>query len=273
VSSQALVDLALCRTVWCKALGAKVRAFLFNQPPAVLHISGSQLSRAESKLDLTTVFASTICFRAYWPINMEKRWMYWSMGEPFGVVGVNIADVLDLDEMGLFLDSTNWKYGKTVRGMRADHKGQYNCCVKINFLAAISADNDDPMRWYECWSGKGTTVKLFVAFMVQILDDLDVRHHGRLFCLTIDNLNVHRNAGVANDAVNRGHCIIYRAHYWYVDGVIEYVFNTVHTGLLSYYNRITTMDELRNAAILIFGNIPIFTHYFEHVVFFNIIPK
>ena len=267
VCGQALVDLALYRSLRCKALGAEVRAFLYNRRPEVPPISGSQLSRAEAKLDLTTVRASTTCFRAYWPINMEKRRMYWTMGVPFGVVGVDISDLIDLDEMGLFLESTNRKYGKTLRGMRADHEGQYNRGIKLNFLAAISGDNDDLMRWHEIWSGEGTTVDLFVAFMVRILDDLDERHPGRSFCFTMDNLTVHRNAGVVNEVINRGHRLVYRAPYWCVDGAIEYVFNTVHTILLSYYNRISNMDELKNAALLIFGSIPTFTPYFEHVGF------
>ena len=99
------------------------------------------------------------------------------------------------------------------------------------------------MRWHEIWSGKGTTVELFVAFMMRILDDLDKRHPGRSFCFTMDNLSVHRNAGVVNEVINCGHRLVYRAPYRCVDGAIEYVFNTVHTVLLSYYNRISNMDE------------------------------
>jgi len=190
-----------------------VREFLYNRCPDVPPISGSQLSRAEAKLDLTTVCASTTCFRAYWPINMEKRWLYRTMGVPFGVVGVDVRDLIDLDEMGLFLESTKRKYGKTLRGTREDHEGQYNRGIKLNFLAAISGDNDDPMRWHEIWSGEGTTIGLFVVFMVRILDDLHERHPGRSFCFTMDDLAMHRNAGVVNEIVNRGHRLVYRAPY------------------------------------------------------------
>ena len=137
--------------------------------------------------------------------------MYWTMGVPCGVVGVDIWDLINFDEMGLFLESTNWKYGKTLRGIWVDHEGQYNCGVKMNFLVAVSGDNDDPMGWHELWSGEGTPVELFVEFTVRVLDGLDDRHPGRSFCFTIDNLVVHRNAGVVNEIVNRGHRLVYHA--------------------------------------------------------------
>ena len=38
--------------------------------------------------------------------------MYWTMGVPFGVVGVDIWDLIDLGEMGLFLESTNRSTGR-----------------------------------------------------------------------------------------------------------------------------------------------------------------
>ena len=103
--------------------------------------------------------------------------------------------------------------------------------------------------------------------MERIIGDLEERYPGRSFFFTMDNINVHKNPGVVNEILNHGHRLVFRAPYYAVDGAIEYVFNTIHTGLLSYYNTITTMDELSNAAALIFGNIPTFVPYFQHVGF------
>lgn len=267
INGQALIDLALYRTIRCKAFGYEVLAFLFNRNPDVAPYSASQLSRAEKKLDLTTVAASTTANAAYLPINQEKRRMYWGEAYPLGIADVDLADIIDLDEMGLFLESTNRKFGKTLRGLRADDKGAYNRGVKMNFLAAISGDGDDPMRWHVDWIGEGTTVERFLAFMEMIVGDLADRYPGRSFCFTMDNLNVHKNPAVVNAILNNGHRFVFRAPYYAVDGAIEYVFNTIHTGLLSYYNTITTMDELSNATALIFGNIPTFVPYFQHVGF------
>ena len=56
--------------------------------------------------------------------------MYWTMGVLFGV---NNQHLIDLDEVGLFLQSINRKYGKTLRGVHVDHEGQYNRGIKMNF--------------------------------------------------------------------------------------------------------------------------------------------
>ena len=83
----------------------------------------------------------------------------------------------------------------------------------------------------------------------------------------MDNLNVHKNHAVVMEIMNQGYRLVFCAPYWEVDGAIEYVFNTIHTGLLSYYNQIAIMEELANATALIYGNIPIFTPYFAHIGF------
>ena len=267
INGQTLIDLALYRTIRCKAFGYKVLAFLFNRNPDIAPYSASQLSRAEKRLDLTTVATSTTANSAYLPINLEMRRVYWGEAYPFGIADVDIADVIDLDEMGLFLESTNRKFGKTLRGLRADDKGAYNHGVKMKFLAAISGDGDDPMRWHVDWIGEGTTVERFLDFVELIVGDLADRYPGRSFCFTMDNLNVHKNPAVVNVIFSGGHRLVFRAPYYAVDGAIEYVFNTIHTGLLSYYNTITMMEKLKNTTALIFGNIPTFVPYFKHVGF------
>ena len=267
LKGRALVDLAMYRTVRCKAFGYEVLAFIYNRDPTVMPYSASQLSRAEKKLDLTTVAASTTANAAYLPINMEKRRMYWAEAYPNGIADVEIDDLIDIDEMGLFLESTNRKFGKTLRGLRADQKGVYNRGLKMNFLAGVCGDRVDPMRWSIDWIGEGTTVEIFLGFMTTIVDDLGERYPDRSFCFTMDNLNVHKNPAVVNLVLNAGHRLVFRAPYYAVDGAIEYVFNTIHTGLLSYYNTVSTMDELSNAAALIFGNIRTFYPYFTRVGF------
>ena len=83
----------------------------------------------------------------------------------------------------------------------------------------------------------------------------------------MDHLNVHHNPGVIQEILNGGHRLIFQAPYWAVNGAIEYGFNTIHTGLLSYYNHISTMDELTNTTVLIFENISTFTPCFIHFMF------
>ena len=36
------------------------------------------------------------------PVNLEKRRMYWTMDYPNGIADVEVDDLIDMDEMGLF---------------------------------------------------------------------------------------------------------------------------------------------------------------------------
>ena len=187
------------------------------------------------------------------------------MDYPNGIADVDVNDMIDLDEMVLFLESSNMKFGKTLRGLRADQQGKYNRGLKMNFLAAICGDLNDPMRWHVDWIGQGTTVEIFLAFVERILRDLEERYLGRSLCITMDNLNVHYNPAVVNSILNGGHCLGFCTPYYAVNRAIEYVFNIIHTGLLSYYNELSTMDKLSNTTALIFNSIPTFTPYFVHM--------
>ena len=104
-------------------------------------------------------------------------------------------------------------------------------------------------------------------FVLRIVRDLAKRYPGKSFCFMVDNLNVYKNAAVVNEILNADHHLVFRAPYYAVDRAIEYVFNTIHTGLLLYYNETNTMEELSNITALIFNNIPTFTPYFVHVGF------
>ena len=106
LKGQALINLALYRAVHCKAFGYEIRAFLFNRNPTTPSCSASQLSRAEKRLGLTTVAASTTANHVHLLINLEKQRMYWEMGYPLGIAYIDIADLIEMDEMGMFVKLT-----------------------------------------------------------------------------------------------------------------------------------------------------------------------
>jgi len=83
----------------------------------------------------------------------------------------------------------------------------------------------------------------------------------------MDNLNTHKHPMVLGLITGRGHRYLFRAHYWSVDGPMEYVFNTIHTHLLMYYNKISNLDELENVLDLIIADLKNFERYFYHVGF------
>jgi hypothetical protein len=188
--------------------------------------SSSQVHRAEKLLGLKWKAASMTDL-AYLPQNMTLREYYWTQLPPLGMRGVSIADIIDIDEAGFFLEHSDRKFGKTISSTRCSQNGVYGHGEKVNLLLAICGDNVGRMRWHGQWMEGGTTIERFYSFIDHILDNLDQNHPGRLFIFTMDNLSAH----------------------------IEYVFNTIQSKLRIYFNRLETMDDLRNRINLTVGGI------------------
>ena len=123
--------------------------------------------------------------------------------------------------------------------------GVYTRNQKLNVLMDISGSDVTPLRWVDTWTGKETTLHWFYAFILWIVDDIDKRLSGQVFCFVMDNLNVHKNPMVWMLIVNRGHQVVFRAPYWAVDDAIEYAFNTVHTMIEVLFGNVNTFEELQ----------------------------
>ncbi len=136
----------------------------------------------------------------------------------------------------------------------------YGAGQKVNCLLAIGSDANVGRRWHECWQGGGTTIYRFLDFMDQNCPE-------RQFVFMMDNLNAHKNLRIQTMILAHGHGIIYHVPYWPVNRAIEYVFNTIHSCLLEYYNRIQDLKELKNRLVLIIGQMQNFQRYFIHVGF------
>jgi hypothetical protein len=267
VKGELLVQLALFRSIHPKATIDECRAYLHNRDPNVEPFSPSQIHRAEELLDLHRKAASTTAEQAYLPVNLTKRRWYWEMEYPHGMVGVQTRDILDIDEAGFMVESSNRKFGKVRREFRCDESGPFNRNTKLNLLLCVGADDDDCVTFHDTWVGEGTTLWRFYSFMHRLITYLAIHHAGRSFCFTMDNLNVHRNQMIEDLIFDGGHRIVYRAPYWSCDGSIEYVFNTIHTKLQWYYKEINNLEQLENTMNLIIGGFTTFKKYFVHVGF------
>jgi transposase len=263
-----LERLALFWVVHPKATYAEARAHLYNLDPTVDPYSDSQVHRAKVLLDLRRKRASTTAAKAYTLRNLTWRHSYWNAPPPAGMLGVSPDDIIDIDETAFKLESSDRKYGYAVRELRCSDTGAYGAGKKINFLLAINGAREGiGMRWFDCWEGGGTTIHRFGDFIEMVLEDLRERHPGHSFVFTMDNLNTHHNAYIQTMIIADGHRIVYRAPYWPVDGAIEYVFNTIHSRLMEYFNRLQDLDDLRNRVILIVGQMENFHSYFINVGF------
>ena len=262
-----LEQLGLYRAIFPKATIAECRAYLFNLDPTKEPYSGSQVHRAESLLGLKRKAASTTADLAFLPGNLQTRELYWTYPPPLGMRGVPISDIIDIDEAGFFLEHSDRRFGKTVSCLRCCQNGVYGKGEKINLLLAICGDDVGRMRWHEQWMDGGTTIERFYDFIDHLLDDLAQNHPGRSFVFTMDNLSSHKKTLILNALLNSGHRYVFRAPYWPVNGAVEYVFNTVQSKLRIFFNRLVTMDDLRNCINLTVGGIYSFRRYFEHVGF------
>ena len=269
VRGQALVNLALYRVVHPESPLSHARAFLFNVNPTVAPFSHSAVLRAEAVLDLRRKVASTTCERAYWAINLRKREQFWHEIYPHGRADVLTSDMIDMDQAGMKIEASNPRYGKTVLWQRSHFDGSYNRDKKLNLMMAISADRAYNMEWHEHWEQEegGTNLFRVYSFYERVMDQLDADHPGRSFCFTMDNLNIHHNQILLDRMEERGHRYLFRAPYWSVDGPMEYIFNTIHVYLLTYFRTIPNLAVLGNRLDIIIGMLDQFMNYFINVGF------
>jgi hypothetical protein len=113
----------------------------------------------------------------------------------------------------------------------------------------------------------GTTIKRFFGFIEAIMNDIELNHPGRLFVITMENLNAHKNLLGTNRILMAGHRYVFHAPYWPADGAAEYVFNAIQSKLRIFFNCLETMGDLRNHMTLAVGGIHFLHRYFEHVGF------
>ena len=264
------VLLALYRVSLPKATQAEVSAFLAvmnGYDPMYVPYSPSQITRAEDLLNLTRKRGSTTAFQAYDPFNLQWRDNYWNMPYPYGMSNIKARDIIDIDEAGLELVSSNRRHGKSHKGERVREAGPYSKTGKVNLLLAISGDPDNPDRWHEIWSCSGTTISKFVAIIRRIISDIGPGTVSRRRCFTFDNLSAHLHPQVMAVIYQAGHRVVPRAPYWPVDGAIEYVFNTLQVLLCVNLREIKDNDDLINHIQNIFANFERFIEYFRHVGF------
>lgn len=263
--------LALIRMTHPQATIDHVRAFLFNMDPTKAPISPANIVKAEYILNLRMKRSSTTCERAYWPINLHKRHLFWTANYPLGRADIRTQDMIDIDECGLKIEATNPRFGKCVSWERCWQEGAYNRDRKLNLLMAISADQAMNMEWHDMWqqSEGGTTFFRYYVFIERIIEWLAQNQQGRSFCFTADNLNVHHDQRILHLIERHGHKYLFRAPYWAIDGPMEYIFNSVHVHLLMNYGEVNDLDELENVTDTIIANLGNFVRYFLHCNFPN----
>lgn len=157
---------------------------------------------------------------------------------PMGVRGVHIVSLIDIDEMGIFLQSANRKCGKSISGVRCREAGVYGHDDKYTLIMAIGS-NDFKHVSFE--NVPGTTAERFQAFIESLLPRLPP-FPPKVFLW--DNLRAHYSPQVFEAIYRAGHAIRARPPYCPQDGPIEYVFNVIENDLTLRMYQIRTKDDL-----------------------------
>ncbi len=176
-----------------------------------------------------------------------------------------MRDLIDIDEIGYRLNSQNHSFGKVTREKSCDARGKYkNDDGGVNLLMAISGDERDGHSFllHKCYNKGGTDLLCFFDFMLKFCNWLAVNHPGCQFLFTMDNLNIHKHLMIIHLIYSRAHCVVFRAPYWSCDSSLEYVFNTLQTGLQLDHIGVDDKFALINKINSIIGSIPLLNNTF-----------
>ena len=205
--------LALYCLAFPKAMASEINAFLYNANYGSLVFrtnSTPQITYAEQRIGLTRKTGSTTAYRAFLPINKQKRWMFWNLPYPLGIAGIRRQDMIDLDECGIELSTADRSIGNAYLGRHVKQSGLYSKSDKLNLLLAISGDDGNPMRWRDIWTGKGTTVLRMIEFVWRIIYDIDsLDESDRQFFFIMDNLRSHHHQQMSAIIIEAGHRIVF----------------------------------------------------------------
>ena len=167
-----LILLALYRIAFPKATAAEINAFLYraNFGNVMFRFySPSQISEAEKRIGLSRKKGSIIAFQALLPVNRLKRWCYWNLPHPHGIVDIRKQDMIDLDECGIELKTAERNIGKAYVGKRVNQPGLYSQSEKWNLLFGISGDAN-ARRWRDIWTGDPSSFLHLMGHVLSLSD-------------------------------------------------------------------------------------------------------
>jgi hypothetical protein len=218
-------ELILYRIAYPKATADEVRRFLFEDVPGFKLFTRSDVSKAETRLGMTRKRGSTTAWQAHLPQNILRRDLFWSQPPPMGIIGVPLAEFVDIDECAIFFETADRTHGKAYTSVRVRDAGPHGYNQKWTLMMAI-----DPFGFMHLRidTNVGTTSLMFADFVDNVNQRL--QGTGRRTYLW-DNLSSH-HADMVNYVVLRaGNRVVPRAPYYPIDGPIEFVFNQIECQL------------------------------------------
>lgn len=129
----------------------------------------SQLLWAEDRLEFSGKRGSTTARQALLAINLAKQEMYWFEPYPVGFVDISRVDLIDIDEVGIFLETTERKIGKLSIRNQVREEGPYNQSIKYTLMMAISGNMNGERLDFFCLGYPSTRTIMVCCHIHHIL--------------------------------------------------------------------------------------------------------
>lgn len=178
-----------------------------------------------------------------------------------------IEDNIGINKAGIKLEHSN-KNGSRQQQSCAMVMRKFIIGIKNPMLLAIFGDENYNQSWHELWEDEATILFKFQMYLVRIINQLTVNHPDRSFLFSNGQLEYSPQSNDYCLICNAGYRFVFSAPYWSCDAVIEYVFYTIHSFLLYFWNGLETMQDLENTVESnIKNNLGLFSNYVRHVGF------
>ncbi|KAJ1403329.1 hypothetical protein B484DRAFT_457564 [Ochromonadaceae sp. CCMP2298] len=139
LSGEYLHLLVFHRGVYPRATAHEVIAFIASNATIPKIFRPSEIYMADKRLGLTKKVVSTTAYQALTAHNLARGNLFWTQPAPVGIAGVPRAQLIDMDECAVFIDSVNSRFGKSFRGVRLRDPGPYGHYVKYTLMLATRA--------------------------------------------------------------------------------------------------------------------------------------
>lgn len=216
------------------------------------------ISQAEKAMQITRKKGSTVAVNQLSPSIQQRRKLFLEQPPPVGIRGVPLECLLDLDESGWSMQSSNRTYGKSYKGTRVCDVGQYSRTLHWNLLLAICGDGTTK---HGRISSVSTEISVFYDFVKELLAVLP---KDRQFVFMWDNLSSHNHPHIYNLIHSAGHVIVPRPPYSPDLAPIEFVFNTIEKNLENEHYYVNNENEFVCHLQRIVGALDNFERYFNH---------
>mmetsp|Transcript_3698 Transcript_3698/g.8392 ORF Transcript_3698/g.8392 Transcript_3698/m.8392 type:complete len:276 (+) Transcript_3698:488-1315(+) len=250
------------RQVWPRATADEVSAFVAANVSPTIVFSRWHIYNADERLGLTSKRVSITASQAFTFEAQTRRRLFWTAPMPLGIFGVPLAELIDMDECALYVETVSRPTGKAYKGVRIRDSGPYKVGEKWTLILAVDAQGLIHAKFMRC---PGTTKATFDDFIRTLLARLAIlQPHRPRRTFMWDNLSSHYSDTAHHMIFAAGSQAIPRPPHRPQDGPIEFIFNQLEVALQQRMYQVTDETALVGAVHACISNLKGFRETFLH---------